>query len=304
MSLPDHYYGKCSFHRVKCLRCKNPVLRSDIVKHCDQDCDPLPVINETSERKIVRLPWDFKEALDQLSVDNNNLQTSVNLLVENVRLECSTLRESLSNEATKNTVASTSISDIRIGLNRMADDLKGFIKECLSSKTDQFIKSVSTAVEDSGKKLRCIHCTNQLHLYLDHWGDFKARATANGSARDESAPASMYGYSVVYVAGVDKSETQLTLCCFLKLVKGEYDSILEWPFGKTYKLSVIHPNDISKTLSHTVNASKYPERKTFHRPQDNPNPGFGISPLCTAEKLDSGGFVIGDTLHLCLEILP
>lgn len=304
MSLPYHYHGECLFHVVPCPRCKLPVLRSNIAKHCSDDCDPHRARYETTKEQSPRVLWDVTRALEKVSVDNDTLQTSVNVLVESIRTECSSIRESLSAEAVRQCETSVGISDLQKDVNRMVGDIKECLKEYLNNEIDALSKIVLKAVEDNARILRRIHCPNQLHWYLNEWSELKAKAAANGMATAESSVAFMHGYNVVHVVQVNKNDAQLNVGTFLRLAKGDQDTVLEWPFRKTYKLSVIHPQETSKTLSHTVNASEYPSQKTFHRPKDIPSPGYGTAMLSTVATLDNGGYVTDDTLHLCLEILP
>lgn len=274
------------------------------MKHRDDDCDLSPTRAEATEQQSPSVLLEAKKTLGKVSADHNLLQAFVNVLANDVRAECSSIRESLSNAAVKHTETCSGISDLQKDLNRMAEDLKGGLKEYLNRDIDALSKVVSKALEENAHVLRCIHCPNQLHWYLNDWGEFKSKATANGITTTGSSATYMHGYNVVYVVQIEKDDTQLKVGGFLRLVKGGQDSVLLWPFCKTYNLSVIHPQVPSKTLSHTVHASEYPGQRTFRRPKDIPAPGYGTSMLSTAAALESGGYVTDDSLHLCLEVLP
>lgn len=292
MNLPDHYHKECDFHVVPCPRCKLPVLRSDIVKHREDTCDPSSTKPELTKHENPSVPDNMAVALKKLSDENKHLQSSVNQLFDYVKSEGSSLREILTTESAKH---SESYS------GGMLNDVKGSLREYVSKEIDTLFKAVSSAAADVTQKVLSTHSFKQVNWYLEPWSEFKGRAAiaANGVAKAESAAAYMEGYKVVYVVNVEKQD----LCCFLKLVPGEHDAILVWPFRKTYKMSVIHPEDTSKTISFSIDASLHPDKEMFHRRKDSSAPGIGRV-ITTVDVIENGGYVRDDTLHLCLEILP
>lgn len=300
MSLPHHYHVECQFHVVPCPRCSLPVLRRDVVNHCDDDGDPRFMSVQAAEQQDREVLGSVTKALEKLSVEKTTLLTSFNLLAENIRSECSSLRGSFSTEAVKH----SDISDLCEGIKGIVDDVEGSVKEYLGNEFDALSKKATKAAEDCAQNVLCIHSINKLHWYLDKWDNFKLEAATKGTVYADSISSYMHGYNVLSRVRVVKTGTQLNFGLSFRLVKGDHDSILEWPFRRTFILSVIHPQDISKSLSVSVDATKYPEKGALHRPKDNYDSGLGTSALCTAQVLDSEGFVADDSLHLGLEILP
>ncbi|XP_032221560.1 TNF receptor-associated factor 5 isoform X2 [Nematostella vectensis] len=113
---------------------------------------------------------------------------------------------------------------------------------------------------------------------------------------------SRYGYKMrlkAYPNGYgDGKGTHLSLS--IRIMKGEYDAILEWPFRRKITLSLI--NQSEQWRSETVEI--YPDDATpdkkhkFERPIENENVGCGYSCFISHMELNSGDYIKDDVIFI------
>ncbi|CAN8007853.1 unnamed protein product [Ixodes pacificus] len=141
------------------------------------------------------------------------------------------------------------------------------------------------------------------HWYTSDWAHMKATAMKGGSADTISPAWYAFGYRVGLDLELRKNENgELHLACFFTIHPGSYDSDLGWPFSKSLEFKIVHPKCRSMDISHEINADLYREEPAFQRPRGTRTRGFGAASLCSADKLDTGGFLRGNTLHVFLEV--
>lgn len=302
MDLADHFHRQCRFHALPCPRCKVPVLQSNIVNHRDAGCSPPQRIEKASTQKqVLRGQRHIAEALEKLSSDHNHIQATVNVALENVRTELSTLRESVSTETVK---PNDRYGDATADILGLLSQLKSGLETRLTKEMNALSLRVFSAVESVANKVRCIHCFTMFHWQIDNWREFKDEAASTGSAVSESSSVYLHGYHVICVTKLVKRGHQLNVGCFLKFAEGDWDSMLEWPFRKTFKISIVHPRGASSVLSTYLDAREYQNEDAFQKPDGTFRSCFGPENISTAEALDRGGFVSNNAIHMCIEIEP
>jgi len=117
-----------------------------------------------------------------------------------------------------------------------------------------------------------------------------------------------YGYRLkarIYPNGFG-NHTDTHLSVSFVVMKGEYDSILPWPFEKKMTFTLIDQQEDSVERENVIeqlipkNKPKY-----FARPiHCEENPGWGISRFISHEKLFSRRYLVDDTIFLQVEVDP
>ncbi|CAN8011605.1 unnamed protein product [Ixodes pacificus] len=146
----------------------------------------------------------------------------------------------------------------------------------------------------------------RVHWYIEGWADLKKKALEGVLQLLDSPTRTIYGYSVSQVFQLDLKEGKDRMGCFMRICPGKQDLQLEWPFRKVYTVGVIHPKDQSNVVSYMANPGKCEDehQHCFLRPKEKANVACGTQTLTTTEKLETGGFIQSNTLHMFLEIEP
>jgi len=119
-----------------------------------------------------------------------------------------------------------------------------------------------------------------------------------------SAPCftSKYGYKFclrLYLHGDGMGKgTHLSL--FLVLMKSEYDNILEWPFQKKIKFTLINQEDRSK--DHVEKMFPNKDSSSFQKPKKDMNIASGCPMFMNLKRLQPEGFLKDDSLFVEVKI--
>ena len=104
-----------------------------------------------------------------------------------------------------------------------------------------------------------------------------------------------------YLSGSNGNASYSSL--FVHLVGGKYDGVLQWPFTKTVKVSLLHqerspgvflPNDTRRILILPQNAGKPRQKKS--------NNGGGFERFVTHDHLHGGDFMKDGKLYLKIDL--
>ncbi|EEC08070.1 conserved hypothetical protein [Ixodes scapularis] len=189
--------------------------------------------------------------------------------------------------------------DIKNAMEAASVDSKLHFTQELCSQSERMV----AITEQLFKSVRVCCGPEALHWYLEGWAALKLRAFKSPQ-KAQSPPQYTSGYRVSQLIQLHKEGGRLRFGCFLEIHPGENDARLEWPFGKTFTLGVLHPTDRRKVISCEEDASLSENKLPFQRPKDKHNRGYGNSFLTTADEIERGGFVRDDTLHLFLRLEP
>ena len=92
------------------------------------------------------------------------------------------------------------------------------------------------------------------------------------------------------------------LSVFLRILKGDYDSVARWPFAKQCKVTIMsqqsdtRDNDVSRSVN-LAQASQTLKDKALQRPEsEEQKRSFGFSNFILLEDLKSGSFLLDDCL--------
>ena len=117
----------------------------------------------------------------------------------------------------------------------------------------------------------------------------------------------VYGYklrAVAYPNGIASGRgTHFSL--YILIEKGDYDSLLKWPFKQKVFFTLLDqsrnsPNAVNKTEELLGDRNS----TSFVRPENDANPGWGFPKFITLDLLKSGSFLKDDCMFIKIEVEP
>uniref|UniRef100_A0A7I5E8Y1 TNF receptor-associated factor 5 n=1 Tax=Haemonchus contortus TaxID=6289 RepID=A0A7I5E8Y1_HAECO len=115
-----------------------------------------------------------------------------------------------------------------------------------------------------------------------------------------------YGYKFVASACLfgDGQYRGKYMAVYVTLVRGKYDSLLQWPFDLTVCITLLDQNPVYENrcdISYRVDARKIKDKCEFlERPMTDKNGSFGAQTFCRLAVMDN--FIREDTMFLKIEI--
>jgi len=177
------------------------------------------------------------------------------------------------------------------------------------------IEEMSDKLNDTEVKLRGTQEKLETRIFIWKIGNFREilrKAIAKKIVSKESPPfytdrTESYGYKLkvkMYPYGTGSGmDTHLSV--FIVVMKGEYDSILPWPFKKKVKVTLIDQQEDPferENVTRSLNPANHSKR--LDRPTTEQNVGSGFSRFLSHEDLYSRRYIVDDTLFLQVEVCP
>ncbi|XP_070199854.1 TNF receptor-associated factor 6-like [Littorina saxatilis] len=134
----------------------------------------------------------------------------------------------------------------------------------------------------------------------------KGETTALHSLPFYTSPSGGYKLCVrANLNGVDSARGS-HLSLFIHFMQGEYDDVLEWPFGGRIILSVMDQNDCCELRNHVAETlAAKPNLAAFQRPTTPRNhKGFGYMEFLPLSALKNSSYIKNDTLIIKAHVLP
>ncbi|XP_066913807.1 TNF receptor-associated factor 3-like [Clytia hemisphaerica] len=176
------------------------------------------------------------------------------------------------------------------------------------SEQQNELKILTNTVEENTRNIDDIDLRLQIHENTRYNGrilwkidDFHSRRqqVLSGELHAlHSAPcySSDYGYKFclrAYLNGDGVGEgTHVSL--FLVVMKSDHDRVLEWPFQKKVKMTLI--NQQNRRRDHTEVMTPNKDSASFQRPKNDTNVASGCPLFMALDRLDAEGFVKEDVL--------
>ena len=237
-----------------------------------------------SAGKIVRRHLDLVNARLQ--------KTEVDLNITKVRLETAEIKLIKTEDAQRNT--ETELNETKNELDKALSLLHITNKEL-----DKIAEKVNTTtfvwkIRGFSKILRQAKICEKETLHSDPFH------TKTGT---ES-----YGYKLKVIINPNGfssgKDTHLSVC--IRVIKGEYDAILPWPFNKMVKFTLI---DQQEDPEQRLNVSKSLDTQccnvgSFSRPLAEENKGRGFPRFICHEELKTKRYTVDNTLFLQVAISP
>ena len=175
----------------------------------------------------------------------------------------------------------------------------------LAHKQQAIIKKLTTDLEKAN--------TSYNGVLVWKIKDFKARmaeAKTNDGLELVSAPfyTSQYGYKVqasLFLNGNGGGEGGY-LSVYIKILPGDYDSILKWPFKHTVSFTLLDQADLRKDACNIVESFlPDPTWQNFQRPSKHPDQlGFGFPKFVPHEMLLTRQYVREDSVFIKIRVDP
>ena len=201
-------------------------------------------------------------------------------------------------------------------LNQLKENQHGSrINEDYSdSSRNNEIKTLNNSIEENNQKLddldlklRILENTSYKgHILwkIDNFRKRRHQAITEPNSALHSAPCftAEFGYKFclqVYLDG-DGSGRGTHISLFMVIMKSEYDNLLEWPFQKNVKFTLINQQNRSKDLTEKIIPNK--ESASFQKPKQQMNYRSGYSKFISLDRVGLEGFLKDDTLYFDVQV--
>ncbi|XP_037525386.1 TNF receptor-associated factor 6-like [Rhipicephalus sanguineus] len=322
-----HYHRECEYHCTFCPRCSTMVLCRDICEHMRASCNAhaAPQAKECEEklsdtvekgisaivRRVVQEEAsEMKALLEQALKDNGALNDNLTRVSQNMN----TLKEAVSqgiapvgqiSEMTHRVL--DGINTLHGALNSEMADIKKQneelprVRAAIESAKADAGASTKTMVEMQKKALAYAEKNEtRCDFFVPGIGSLEAKALKDGKADYYYDPVYLRGYNVSTGLQLTKKEEGVFIDGLLRLHKGEYDDVIQWPFEYKFKLTILHPlenkqkEEIRKTHRHL---------ESYKKPMNSSNWGVGFYDCFKLGDLKTGGYVRDDNLRVLVELL-
>lgn len=183
-----------------------------------------------------------------------------------------------------------------------------------SNKQNKLFKELTARVNKHGASINELDLRFQLHenttengcilWKIDRFAHRKQQALLGNITALHSAPSytDRYGYKYCarlypYGDGMGKG-THLSL--FIVLMKSEYDNLLDWPFTKQVKFTLI--NQTSRQKDSVENLVGNKDSSSFRKPVKDMNVASGCPLFASLETLEKDGFIKDDCLYIEIKV--
>ena len=144
---------------------------------------------------------------------------------------------------------------------------------------------------------------------IDNFSKLMREAKGGVNERQTCAPfyTENYGYKFeIYIYPNGSDDVQGTsLSVFFIIQKGEYDALLPWPFKRKVKFTLLDQQEnLEERENHSVEITPINDLQVFGRPDEKRRRGFGRPRFISHGKLETGHYVVDDTLFLQCEVGP
>ena len=151
--------------------------------------------------------------------------------------------------------------------------------------TKKLVERVNALEKDMHSKERCESFTWR----IDGFSEVLRKAKSGEETFIESSPFYRYGYKFkisIYPNGHSSGENT-HLSAYLIIMKGEYDATLTWPFDKRFTFTLIDQQENEQNRENIVESTSAldPKLRTFARPVEEENNGWGFPEFASHEKL-------------------
>lgn len=286
--------GPCHYQNIGCtFKANSKEEMAEHLKH-NQDAHSACQNNYNNYNKL-------KEKFENVEKDNQKLKKSVDDLEQKLKdsqkqtmLQIQTLTQSLS-QLTKKLENQRNTSSDNLNFGGVIDEL-------------QIATSTNTAnISDVDLRLQLHENTiNNGHLIwkIDNFQKRRNDAVTGKITALHSAPCftNQYGYKFclrLYLNGDGMGKgTHVSL--FLVIMRSEYDNLLQWPFTKKVKFTLINQQNQSLDIVERMAPNK--ESSSFQKPKKEMNIASGCPLFVSLEQLDKG-FLKDDSLFVDVEIM-
>jgi len=233
--------------------------------------------------QVYKLYENFSQKLDMLNINTCNRVFRLN---ENRLVKCEEISADLTREITSIVVSNDLESNKLKKINQDQSLMIHSVKE-LANKAETFRHSILSF--DSRLKNSELESKDGVHCWkISNFGEKLLEAKSGRMAFIDSSPffTSNYGYKMctrIYLNG-DGPGRGTHLSIYFILLKGEYDSLLRWPFRQQIEFMLLDQNvHASNHISEKFKPD--PNSASFRRPLGQMNVASGLPLFCSHLKL-------------------
>ena len=140
---------------------------------------------------------------------------------------------------------------------------------------------------------------------IDGFSEVLRKAKSKEETAKESSPFYRYGYKLklsIHPNGDDTAKNT-HLSVYLKIMKGEYDASLTWPFHKKVMFTLIDQQQNANDREDIVwSFTSDPKRKNFERPVKEQNLGWGLSTFVSHEILQKRRYIVDEAIFIQVHV--
>ena len=182
---------------------------------------------------------------------------------------------------------------------KLSDTQKKF--EETTKKLEKRVNALEKHIHYSEEK-----CESSFTWRMDGFSEILRKAKSGEEITKETSPLYRYGYKFKLSINPngDGSGKNTHLSAYLIIMKGEYDSILKWPFHKKVTFTLIDQQEKANDREDIVKSfTSDAKRKNFERPVTEENLGIGFAKFVCHEKLQERRFIVDDAIFFQCQII-
>ncbi|KAL9953964.1 hypothetical protein ACROYT_G041448 [Oculina patagonica] len=300
-------HPECQDHTEQCTKfpvfcpnhCGASFPREMVSNHTERDC-PLTMISCPYAQMGCKTKVQRREV-------QSHLQTATRLHLDLACVKLNNTEIKLNNTEVKLNETQVKLNDTEVKLNNTEETTKKLMEK-LNTLQRQFEEKVREDREEVVMIKRDSSDFSRMFIWkVSNFSDLLRQAKTEEKVNVESSPfyTESYGYRLkvsVYPNG-DGLGKNTRLSIYIRVMEGEYDAILPWPFKMKVKLTIIDQQEDSVEREN-VSKELTPELagKNFGRPMGIENKGCGFSLFITHKKLNSRRYLVDDALFIQVEV--
>ncbi|KAH9384352.1 hypothetical protein HPB48_026359 [Haemaphysalis longicornis] len=291
--IAEHVRKDCQYHVTRCPNCSAAVLSRDVCAHLKSQCTALA----------------FDAAPEPQQRANANARTHLELFEKKVEQRVRELDAKLAQLSLKSDSVSDKLSEICQSNNHLKEALTEQFGSVLGHKLAEMkvfyaekIESLRTSVASAVAPVASDPKTHQ--RVITGLAELKAKAMKDGSCYRWSDRVYLRRYLISWGINFVKEGDNVVIFLAFQLHKGRDDDFLDWPFTKTLKLSIIHPETRQELHREGQAVWDGAYKKHFCRPIRSSNePACFLGTKFDSTVLERDGYVRKDQLLLRFEVL-
>ena len=253
------------------------------------------------------LEFSMKIHLDLACVKLHDTEAKLNDLsdkLNDTKVKLNNTEVKLNNAEVKLNNTEVKLNNTEVKLNKNDAKLK---------ETKDELKKAMDLLQKTNLKLEKTRETVDTRIFIwkiDGFSELLRQAKSGERDKKESDPfytatgTESYGYRLKVKINPNGcgSAKNTHLSVYIIVMKGEYDAILPWPFRKKVKFTMIDQQEDADKQENVTFELSIENTPNFARPVTKQNVGRGFPEFVSHKKLNSGRYIVDDTLFLQVEI--
>lgn len=302
----EKHFENCSKYPQQCEKCKEEGIKRDKMKlHLEQQC---PNVKIECPFNLVGCAFEGLRCDAEKHLVNDHICEIMDLIKIAVSYQIEVIRKGLNQTEVKSKSENEAIIDKQGKQIQELEHEVGCLKQTLTNKVNwlefQLNKMHNLMLKQEIKLLQQEgHLCNGVYIWKIE-SLFKCYQDAiSGTNTVMYSPGfytNPYGYKLclrINLNGVENGDGS-HVALFVHVMRGDYDEHLEWPFPKSFKLSIMDQSDGVESKHHiTKRVAAEPERNAFQRPVAPFNViGFGYPDFAPTDIINKPQYTKNNTL--------